>query len=466
MYSMTLEINTSLKGWQQAAVAKLLPLRVGALYMDMGTGKTRTALELIKYRLDSGKIDAILWLCPYSIQKNLIQDFEKHCTGWEDIIRICGIETLSSSVKTNAELLQYIEKHRTFLVVDESSLVKNHRALRSEAVERLATKCPYKVILNGTPVSKNEKDLYQQWRILDWRILGYRSFWSFAANHLEYDQYGKIRRCLNIGTLTDKIAPYTYQVKREECMELPKKHYNYAEFDMGSRYDEYLCVLDQYLGYIDERVPTTLYKLFGALQAITSGLSVLSKPWEKIWTIPAYSRPEDNPRIEELVGVIEQFQGEKCIIFAKYLREIGDICTVLEAKGYTAVSYTGEMSRKKRDAALDAFRGNTQYLVANKACGAFGLNLQFAHNVVFYSNDWDYATRIQAEDRVHRFGQEHEVQIWDLYAANTIDDTILSSLARKSDLLYCFQQDIKGKQDVKSKIKELLCPKSTRKPTY
>lgn len=83
----------------------------------------------------------------------------------------------------------------------------------------------YKPILNGTPLSKNEKDLYQQWRILDRHILGYSSFWSFAANHIEYDSKVRIRRCLNLDYLSEKIAPYTFQVKRNECVGLPAKNY-------------------------------------------------------------------------------------------------------------------------------------------------------------------------------------------------------------------------------------------------
>lgn len=37
------QMLTQLFPWQTRAVEKLLPLRVGALYMEQGTGKTRTA---------------------------------------------------------------------------------------------------------------------------------------------------------------------------------------------------------------------------------------------------------------------------------------------------------------------------------------------------------------------------------------------------------------------------------------
>lgn len=65
----------------------------------------------------------------------------------------------------------------------------------------------------------------------------------------------------------------------------------------------------------------------------------------------------------------------------------------------------------------------------------YGLNLQFARNVVYYSNDWDYATRAQSEDRVHRLGQEQDVHIYDLACYGSLDMRILQCLKRKEHLL-------------------------------
>lgn len=55
-----MEFITGLFPYQEEAVEKLSHVKVGALYMEMGTGKTRTALELIKRRLDAGKVEQAL----------------------------------------------------------------------------------------------------------------------------------------------------------------------------------------------------------------------------------------------------------------------------------------------------------------------------------------------------------------------------------------------------------------------
>ena len=95
---------------------------------------------------------------------------------------------------------------------------------------------------------------------------------------------------------------------------------------------------------------------------------------------------------------------------------------------------------------------NAQYFVANKVCAGYGLNLQFCSKVIFYSNDWSFATRSQAEDRVHRIGQEHGVDVFDICTINTLDVRILKCLDKKECLVDRFKKDIekiKTKQDLK-----------------
>ena len=55
-------LKTELYAHQKAAVEKLSKIKIGALYMEMGTGKTRAALELIAQRLNTGKVNRVIWL--------------------------------------------------------------------------------------------------------------------------------------------------------------------------------------------------------------------------------------------------------------------------------------------------------------------------------------------------------------------------------------------------------------------
>lgn len=468
-----MKFATELYEHQRKAVEKLSKVKVGALYLEMGTGKTRTALELINKRIEAGKVNKVIWLCPCSVKENLRRDIIKHTLKFDDnLITICGIETLSSSIRANVKLLDLVNNNNCYLIVDESNLVKNFKTKRTERIIELSKLCKYKLILNGTPISKNEADLFAQWYILDYRILGYKSFWSFAANHLEYDERipGRVVNTLNVNYLVEKIAPYSYQIKKEECLDLPRKAYDKVYFELTENQKEhYRWVADELMFELDEFDSTTVYRLFTGLQHVTSGFKV--DPGKKLTKTNFFKNPLDNPRMETLLNVVDSFGDYKTIIFAKYTEEINTIVKVLNEKygEGIAVPFNGDVSQKKRQENLIKFKNEARYLVANKNCGAYGLNLQFCSCIVYYSNDWDYATRIQSEDRVHRIGQKERVDIVDICAAYTLDERILNCLEKKENLVDSFKcelEQIKDKKDLYTWIHIINKKKNTREKCY
>lgn len=454
-----MEFITSLYPLQQKAVDKLQYVKVGALYMEMGTGKTRTALELIIRRLQAGKISQVLWLCPYSVAPDLPELLSEHIsTDFMSICNICGIESLSNSMRIYGDILRYVSSAPTYLIVDESLLVKNPQAYRTRRVIDISQKFEYKLILNGTPISKSVADLFSQWYILDWRILGYKSFWSFAANHLEYDpeRPGRVVRAHNVEYLSKKIAPYTFEARKQDVLSLPKKHSPkingfYLTPEQAHNYDEITYALIEQL---DDQRPETVYRLFGAAQSITSGFEVFLTDEGRHANRRVIYRPEDNPRICRLLNILEDIGNNQAVIYCHFTQEIKDIIKIL---GSSALPYYGEMNTSARQENKTRFkRGESQYLVCNKSCAQFGLNLQFCWNEIFYNNDWDWSTRVQAEDRLHRNGQKHEVYIYDIKAYDSIDEIVLQSLDRKENLVQAFLYEIRSNNNVKDIASKLL----------
>lgn len=454
-----MRLITDLYGYQRAAVEKLSHVKVGALYMEMGTGKTRTALELIQRRLETGKVRQVLWLCPYSVQRDLPELLAEHAQGFEPEIRIAGIESLSGSLRLWREMMEYVQAAPTYLVVDESLLVKNPFAYRTQRITDLSRKCVYKLILNGTPISRNEADLFSQWYILDWRILGYQSYYSFEANHLEIDpdRPGRIARVLNTDYLARKIAPYTFQCSKDDVLTLPAKRQHDRPFWLTAEQEEhYSDVSERLLRMVDEMKPETIYRLFGALQAITSGFYVDFSKDNQHCILSRMLLLDKNPRIKVLQNVLQEIGAEQAVIYCHYTQEIMDIMDVL---GDKALPFYGDLSPQQRQTNKTAFKvGKVQYLVANKSCAQFGLNLQFCHNEVFYNNDWDWGTRAQAEDRLHRAGQTKDVHIYDIYARDTLDVTILRCLGRKERMSDLFKSEVSAhnKESLKQKLRAAM----------
>lgn len=289
-------VRTPLLNHQVDAVTKMLPTRAGALFMEMGTGKTRTAIELVRLRQE--KIVNVFWFCPVALKETIRFEILKHthCTG-NDIhvfsdktnIRtvpevfwyIIGIESMPSSNRVALTVNNLITES-SFVIVDESSYIKGHDSMRTQRITRFSERARYRLILTGTPISQGIVDLYAQMRFLSPKILGYQSFYSFARNHLEYSKKypGLIVRSHNTEWIAAKIKPYVYQVTKDECLNLPDKLYESRFCSLTREQTEaYEQAKDEILQDIDndEFQSYTIFRLFTALQQISCGF------WNRNW---------------------------------------------------------------------------------------------------------------------------------------------------------------------------------------
>lgn len=448
-------LKTKLLPFQQEAYNKLIKLKVGALYMEMGLGKTRTALEIIQTRVNKNKIIKVLWLCPCSTKKNLEEQIKEH-SDLIDRIEIFGIESISMSDNTYLQTYNIVSMFNCMLVIDESNMVKNHNALRTKRIIELSSYCKYKLILNGTPVTRTEADLFSQWYILDWRILGYRSYFSFSANHLVWDEeHRKITSVLNKNYLTNRIAPYTYQARKKDVLNLPNKIYEKVFYSLDEvQRKHYNYVKEKILSEIEKATPFNtlhlIYKLLTGLQHVVSGRIVVTT--DTITTKDFFMKIENNPRIIALLNTISQISNdEKIIIWCKYTKEILEIEKILKKEygnNSTALFY-GDIPQNKRNDEINKFKTSARFLIGNKNSGGYGLNLQFANYMIFYSNDYDWGTRSQAEDRIHRIGQTSTTTYIDLIAYGTVDERIIDNLKRKENLVSSLKRLLEMKKDKK-----------------
>lgn len=197
---------------QQSAVNKLEKLRVGALFMEPGTGKTLTALKLI----ESSKADWVLFMVPFQTKQNLQDELDKW--SFKMPCRIEGVESLSNSDRLYLELMAEIKKHkRVFMVVDESLKIKNQSAKRTKRIMTLGGLSYYRLVLNGTPISRNVMDLWTQMEFLSPKILK-MSFREFKDNFLDWKYYPDTHKTIigeqhNIDALYSLIEPYVFDAK-------------------------------------------------------------------------------------------------------------------------------------------------------------------------------------------------------------------------------------------------------------
>ena len=407
---------------QELAFEKLSRLKVGALFMEMGTGKTKVALDLIASK--ASRVDYILWICPCSLKSEI----EAERVKWhpELTLDIVGCESIGSSGRIYLQTLSKIKDRRCFVVVDESLKIKNREAKRTERIIRIGESAEYKLILNGTPISQNYCDLWSQMQFLSPKILK-MSYNQFFNTYCEYytrgKMAGKIRRFVNVPHLIDKISPYVFEAKLD--IETTKKketriyHTNFLEYEeyKGEIFSEY---------YNEEKDDLNFYAFSTLLQKF-------------------YTQNSDREKV--ISKLIEEI-NDKVVIFVKFLSSIPE----------GANKITGEESQKERAEMIERFRrGEFNALYITYGCGAFGLNLQFCKNMIFAEHTWDYAVREQAEARIYRLGQGSEVKYYDLICGGIgLEDLISTCVRRKSWMLDTVKQEIqKCKGGAKEWVKNI-----------
>lgn len=440
---------------QVAAFDKMRPSRVGALFMDMGTGKSLVVMMLAQARRE--KIDKVIWCCPVSLKRNT-RDLIRHHTDcspeavylFDDKTStngaisapwvVVGLESIGSSDRVAMALHNLIDD-RTMLVVDESSYIKGHKAKRTERLVAYGQRARYRLVLNGTPISQGIEDLYAQMLFLSERILGYRSWYSFRRNHLQYSSKyrGKIDCRLHSDWIGAKIAPYVYQVTKDECLKLPDKAYSNRYLPLTPAQQGYYdsvkerCI-DEIADLDDDEAGIAVYRMFGALQMVVNSIVPAGYPDEGLII--------DNYKDGELMALLDQLPGERVVVWVRFRANVIHLREMMLARGIRCAVYYGEQRERQREENLRRWRAEGGVLLATMACGGFGLTLTESPYAVFYGNGFKYAERLQAEDRQHRIGQYSTPLYISLWAECGIEARIQGAIESKGNALEAFRADV------------------------
>lgn len=453
--------KTELLSHQKEAVDKLLKVKASALFMEMGTGKTRTAIEFA--RLRTGKFDKLIWFCPVSIKKTIYNEILKHTsleqekicffdskTNPKNIPKDCafyivGLESMGSSDRVILTVASIVTD-KTFIVVDESSFIKGHKSARTLNITKICSSAKYRMLLTGTPITQGVQDLYAQMKFLSQKILGYNSFYAFAANHLEYSEKYKnlIVAAHNIPYITSKVAPYSYQITKRECLDLPFKTYKKYEFKLTlQQKDEYQKAKEDILYSVpdDEITSYTIFQLFSALQQITSGFR--------------YGEPSikmEHYRIRTLKEVLQGIPlDKKIIIWCKYSYSLQHIYEELSKKYGNISLHYGDLTEKERAKSIEKFRKDGRIFLSTMATGGYGLTLTEASYAIFYENEFKYSHRLQAEDRIHRIGQNESCTYIDIVSVSGIEERIMDSMSKKENTVSSFKRKLDEYKKLNSK---------------
>ena len=455
----------------------LLP-RGFALFMEMGTRKTSTAINIVDTLHANGFVKKAMvivdlsivdtWVNPdptagelarhssirhltFTATGNLktkeaaiasFNDFPFKGMKW----LVLNPQTLGR-IKTVGKKKEYIytkgleDAKPDFLIIDESTLIKNHATTRGKLIEKLLYQTPYKIIMSGNAIPKGGHEIFGQYNVMDKGIFG-DNFYKFRDKFFTLDFFKGIA-----GIKSDREEEFErlfhsgcFVARKAECLDLPPKTYEHRTYEMGK---------DQAKAYKEMKIHAIT-----AMEDLTCSAEVVITKYLRLSQIAGGYLPleDENGKLKELRRFKEQPgldammkdiwclpSGEQFVVWARFKEEIEMISERLTAEEITNAVFYGPTKLKDRIEAKRQFREKEIRAMILSSAGSKGLNdLKGATYVFYYSNDYSAETRQQSEDRNHRSGSKGEKITYTDYLARldgkkTVDDDVLQTLKGNKD---------------------------------
>lgn len=416
----------------------------GILADDMGLGKTLQAIVYITYKFKKQRKPALV-IAPTSLVYNWQREFEKFAptlpvlvvdgnrqqrtAQLESIRRQACIITSYSLVRRDYLELKEISFSSCFL--DEAQNIKNPETLNARSVKQIKAERTF--ALTGTPI---ENSLTELWSIFDFLLPGYLS--SRRRFEARFDFAN--RRDPDPQSLEDlhrQIAPFVLRrMKKDVLKELPDKIETRMICEMTSAQRE---LYEAFLGNARQSFEQEV-AVNGFARSQLYILALLTR-LRQICCHPALflnDYTEDSGKLLLLDELIADALdgGHRILIFSQFAQMLQIIRERLAQQGQACFLIDGQVAADERLAQVDRFNaGEGSIFLISLRAGGTGLNLTGADTVIHFDPWWNPAVEDQATDRAYRIGQENIVQVFKLYARDTLEEKIQALQEQKQALI-------------------------------
>jgi SWI/SNF-related matrix-associated actin-dependent regulator of chromatin subfamily A-like protein 1 len=423
-----LALGGELHPFQRAGVRYALDRRRTFIADEQGLGKTVQSLAALEA---DGAFPAVV-VCPASVKLNWEREARHWLPGrsvavldgrtdaaWTAEVESAEIVVLNYDI-LEAHLDHLVERGPRALIFDESHYVKNPQAQRTKAALELAAALPsdaLRLALTGTPILNRPEELVAQLRALG--RLG--EFGSGARLTRRFRSAGSDDRLhWNL-----RARCYVRRTKQQVLPQLPSKRHDTVPILLSNEHDYRLAEQDviAWLQSLPLDLGTIDAKVAAALRA------------EQLVRLNNLRQLAAGGKLPTALAWINDFlaSDEPLVVFAEHIA----VQRAVIDRFPESVHILGSDSATNRQRAVDAFQSEDgpQLIVCSMKAASQGLTLTRASNVAFLELDWTPARHDQAEDRLHRIGQDSAVTAWYLLAPNTIDETMAELLERKRNVI-------------------------------
>lgn len=467
---------------QSRAIELALPRDEFALFFEPGTGKTRTAIEILnkKMALERRFLKTLI-LCPLSVigvwerelkQNGFVTEQLIICdkSGAQRQVRLKNGLYDSGTQKYTGQRIVVINYEAVILkdaldiirqwgpevlICDESHRLKSHEAKRSKMVYELSKSTKYRYLLSGTPMLRDPQDLFMQMKILDGGATFGTNAWAYK-NIYFWDRNANWRQSQNyfpkyevrpeaIQQILQKMASLSMSVLKKDALDLPplvrQTIYTELSKEQKSVYEDMKREMISYLDANKEMAAVATIALTKALrlQQIVSGFVTHATGEYKF---------KQNPRLDLLKDLVSDLvTNHKVIIWACFkenYRMLRGICEDLNIK---CVELHGEVPGAERARNIKEFQENDEVrvMIANQGAGGIGVDMTAASYMIYFSKNFSLEHDVQSEARNYRGGSERHESITriDLVSPGTIDEPLNLALANKQAIGYELLQGLR-----------------------
>jgi len=267
------------------------------------------------------------------------------------------------------------------------------------------------------------------WSILNWLWpKRYTSYWKFfnryvMTNNL-YVRGRTVRQVIgpqNLDQLHTEIKPFFVRRRKEDVLpDLHEKYYTPHHVDLlpvqRRAYDLMRKEMIAWIGSQEEEVlpaPVVIAQLTRLQQ-----FAVAFAEYDETGRVRL---TEPSSKLDALMEVLSETE-EPVVVFSRFKQLVNLAGDRLRAADITHVTLTSDTPQQDRRTVVSRFQnGEVRVFIGSIGAGGVSITLTRSSTVVFLDRDWSPALNTQAEDRLHRYGQENAVQVIDIIARRTVD---------------------------------------------
>lgn len=443
--------------YQQYCAARIVADAAVGLFLDMGLGKTVITLDAINtLRYDRWAVQRVLIIAPKKVAEGT---WTKEAQKWEHLRHLRISAVLGSQQKrlralaTPADiyvinrdnvawLVDYFKNAWPFdmVVLDESSSFKNSQSKRFKALKLVRSRINRLVELTGTPASNGLIDLWAQIYLLDGGARLGRTLGQYRERFFDPDK--RSRTQIFSYTPKDGSMEYIQQAIGDICVSMKAEDY----LNLPDRmFDDVPVVLDDKARKAYRQLERDLLLELDEGQITAASAGVLTGKLLQLCNGAVYDSEKrplaiHNCKVEAFLEVLEQLNGQHCLVFYNFQHDRDRLLAALEPLGLRVRVYQNAADEDAWNA------GEIDVLLAHPASCAYGLNLQNGgHHIVWFGLTWSLEQYEQANKRLHRQGQRHPVIVHHLVVQGSMDEDVIESLRAKGDTQEALMDALKAR---------------------